>query len=154
MKRWISMTSPLLALAAGASTLCPVAAESISATSGQAASARLALRVTIPPMVKLQEDIHPLELATGVAKQKLVIQTTLRQGFCAALRLAATDPIGWELRVASGNDVWLQPTGEGYRLCSNGPGQHTVYLEHRFDTSAAPGDTPRAWPVRMEIASI
>lgn len=126
----------------------------MNAPSGQAASARLIIRVIVPPMVQLQEDIHPLDMTTGVSEQKLVIQTNLRQGFCAALRLSISEPIGWELRVAAGEDVWLQSTREGYRLCSNGPGRHTVRLEHRFDTAAGSMDAPRAWPVHMEIAAL
>ena len=42
----------------------------------------------------------------------------------------------------------------GYRLCTKGPGLHTVHLEHRFDTPATPDGVPRAWPVRTEIASL
>lgn len=148
------MAGPLLALAAGWMTICPAAAESLTATSGQAASARLTLRVIIPPMVTLQEDSHPHELASEMAEQKLVIQTNLRQGFCVVLRLAADASMGWALRVASGNEVWLQPSADGYRLCSNGPGRHTVYLEHRFDMPATPEGAPRTWPVRMDIASL
>lgn len=151
MKRWISL-SPVLALVAGLATVCPAAAESLLATGGQVASARLTLRVVIPAMVRLQEDSHPLELAPGIAKQKLVIQTNLKHGFCAALSVDNNDFAGWQLRVASGDGVWLQSTQEGYRLCSKGPGHHTVYLEHQFDI--APTMTPRPWPVRTELASI
>lgn len=152
MKRWISLSSPVLALLAGLATVCPATAESLLATGGQAASARLTLRVVIPAMVRLQEDTHPQELAPGIAKQKLVIQTNLKQGFCAALSVDGNDLSGWRLRVASGEGVWLQSTHEGYRLCSNGAGHHTVHLEHQFDID--PTVTPRAWPVRMELAVI
>lgn len=154
MKRWSELSAPVLALLTGLATACPATAESVMANGAQTASARLTLRVVIPPMVKLQEDSHPSELASGVAEQKLVIQTNLRQGFCAALRLSTDVHLGWELRVASGDKVRLQPSGEGYQLCSNGPGVHTVRLEHRFGTSSAPGGAPLAWPVRMEIASL
>jgi hypothetical protein len=154
MKRWSKLSIPGLALVAGAAMVCPVSAETALATGGPAASARLTLRVVIPPMVRLQEDAHPAELASDVAQQKLVIQTNLRQGFCAALRLANDARTGWTLRVAAGDEVWLQPSAEGYRLCTKGPGLHTVHLEHRFDTPATPDGVPRAWPVRTEIASL
>jgi len=154
MKRWSAITAPTLAVMLGVAAVCPAAAESVVATGAQAATAHLTLRVVIPPMVRLQEDSHPAELASGVVQQKLVIQTNLRQGFCAALRLAAKVPNRWELRVAAGDEVRLQPGPEGYRLCSNGPGRHTVLLEHRFDTAGGADDTPFAWPVRLEIAAL
>lgn len=154
MKRWCSFSAPLLAIIAGLVPVCPAAAESMISTGGQSASARLTLRVVVPPMVRLQEDAHPAELASDVAQQKLVIQTNLRQGFCAALRLANDAHTGWTLRVASGDEVWLQPSAEGYRLCTKGPGLHTVHLEHRFDTPTTPDGVPRAWPVQTEIASL
>jgi hypothetical protein len=154
MKRWCSFSAPLLAIIAGLVPVCPAAAESMISTGGQGASARLTLRVVIPSMVKLQEDIHPSEVDAGVANQKLVIQTNLRKGFCAALRLASPEATSWNVRVAAGDNVWLQAAGDGYRLCSNGPGQHTVHLEHQFDTSGALANRPLAWPVRMEITSL
>jgi hypothetical protein len=154
MKRWSETSAPVLALLTGLVMACPATAESVMAHGAQAASARLTLRVVVPPMVRLQEDAHPAELASDVAQQKLVIQTNLRQGFCAALRLANDAHTGWTLRVASGDEVWLQPSGEGYRLCTKGPGLHTVHLEHRFDTPTTPDGVPRTWPVQTEIASL
>ena len=154
MKRWSETSAPVLALLTGLVMACPATAESVMAHGAQAASARLTLRVVVPPMVRLQEDAHPAELASDVAQQKLVIQTNLRQAFCAALRLANDAHTGWTLRVASGDEVWLQPSGEGYRLCTKGPGLHTVHLEHRFDTPTTPDGVPRTWPVQTEIASL
>lgn len=117
---------------------------------GASASAHVNIRVVVAPVVRVLENTHPTQLREGdrpgEAAQRIVFQTNVRAGACVALR-AGTDGLPhWAVRSVGGDPVSIEPQGDGYRLCSRGPGVHTWRLEHRFDPAAA-----GPWPLRTEL---
>ncbi len=123
--------------------------------SGASASASIDFRIVVPPIVRVLENRHPLRVSSSgpQALQQLEVLTTLRQGFCASLRLSAAGVRDWEVRSVGGAAQVLR-TGDGYRVCAPRNGRHQVALEHRFefDPTAATGDVP--WPVQTDLSAL
>lgn len=131
----------------------------VTGSEGRGASATLNFRIVIPPVMRVMENSHPLQLdadAGGAlsAEQRLVVLSNMKRGFCVSLRLAAPGVDRWQLSTAPDNGMNLSPVGDGYRLCSTRPGRYTLVLQHRFDV-AAPGQPDGLhWPVQTEIVAI
>ena len=87
----------------------PSLAESMLITGGETAgaSASLNFRIIIPPMMKVMENSHPVQLTAGAdgdlsAEQRLVVLSTMKRGFCVTLRLAtASASPPWKMATES-----------------------------------------------------
>lgn len=122
------------------------------------ASATVRLRVVIPPIVRVLGNQHPgsVSLADAAGRQDLEVLTTMRQGFCAALRLNTTGVRDWSLQ-SDNPAVQVQRTGDGYRVCAPRNGHYRVALEHRFelDVPVSMGSGARLpWPVLTELNAL
>lgn len=143
----VSIAPTLLALA----LLSPGLAQSESAIArnGHSASAQVNIRVSIPPVVHLLENHHPLVLPPEpgaiTAQQRIVLHTNVRQGACVELWNAAERTTAWDVRPIGGEPVSVQAFSGGWRLCTMRPGTHTVLIEHRFGPDAA-----GRWPLRTD----
>lgn len=134
-------------------------ADSGLAPPGQNASASLNLRVVIPPVMRVLENSHPLELSAGAdgalnAQQRLVVLSNMRHGFCVTLRQAEPQLNAWRLQTAQESGVSLSPVAEGYRLCTSRPGRYTLLLEHQFDAAAGREHTALRWPVQTDLTTL
>lgn len=134
-------------------------AESSVGVNGASASATVRIRVVVPPVVRVLQDVHPraLEAATDqtlTAEQTLVVSTNIRQGYCLDLQNNSRPGTPWQLRSVGGDAVVISPQGDGYRLCGDRPGIHTLVLQHEFQPGADGLAAPLPWPVRTELASI
>ncbi len=153
--RCVSVVSALLAPA----LLSPGLAQSESAIAwnGHSASARVNIRVVVPPVANLLQNQHPRELAPADgearAEQRLVVMSNLPRGFCLALRQTAPQAGAWSLETAPQSGIRLDATAEGYRLCSTRAGQYTVLLQHRFGGMDS-GQNTVHWPVQTEISAL
>lgn len=141
-------------------TPVPGAAESRLAGAGAAsAGASLDFRIVIPPVMRVLENSHSLQLeaqgngAFG-AQQRLVVLSNMRSGFCIALRLAQPGAVRWQVDARPEPGVQLQPAADGYRLCSTRPGRYTLLLQHRFTPPASGTTAGPAWPVQTDITAI
>lgn len=144
------------ALAAGAVLLAPLpaTAEASMATGGQNASASLNIRIVIPPVMRVIENSHPLQVSgEQPVEQRLVVLSNLRRGFCANLRLSDPALVSWQLQTEQVGGVTLQPVADGYRLCASRPGRYTLRLQHDFGT-AARQQAFMAWPVQTELMAL
>ncbi len=146
--RRVHAQAVLLAL----SLLSPAAwPESTVARNRPSASARVTIRVTVPPVVNLLENSHPSTLAAGsgpiTALQRIVLHTNVRQGACVELtrRVPGASSAAWELRAVGGEAVSLQAHGDGWRLCTLRQGTYAVQIEHRFGAEFA-----GRWPLRTD----
>lgn len=131
----------------------------ITGSEGGGASAALNFRIVIPPVMRVLENSHPLQLdasADGAlsAEQRLVVLSNMKRGFCVSLRLATPGVDGWKLQTAPDNGMNLSPVSDGYRLCSTRPGRYTLMLQHRFDVTSPGQPDGLHWPVQTEIAAI
>ena len=149
----------LPALAASALLLVPATSigESVLVPQGQA-GASLDFRIIIPPIMRVIENSHPLQLDTSVAgeasaQQRLVIQSNMKRGFCVSLRRAAPQLGTWEMQTAPQSGVQLSPVADGYRLCGTRPGHYTLLLQHRFGTGEGRASALH-WPVQTDISAI
>lgn len=152
--------SPLL-LAGFGLLISPLSAlaESSLGLNGASASATVRIRVVVPPVVRVLQDIHPRALEpvaaqTLTAEQTLVVSTNIRQGYCLDLQTSRHPGTPWQLRSVGGDAVVITQQGDGYRLCGDRPGIHTLVLQHEFQPDASGPATPLPWPVRTELASI
>lgn len=146
-------------------TLCaalPLAARAearLARGEGASASATLKLRVVVPPIVRVLGNQHPttIPVADLSARQELEVLTTLRQGFCAVLRLNTSGVRDWSVR-SSNAGVQVLRTGDGYRVCAPRNGHHRVALEHRFSLEGMPIDPMSTaalpWPVQTELSAL
>jgi hypothetical protein len=122
------------------------------------ASASVRLRIVVPPMTRVLDNRHPANLwaAGGApeAQQELVVQTTMRQGFCARLRLTSDEVREWTVKARAPN-VSVQRTGDGYRVCAPRHGRYTLALHHEF-ALRTPLDqrAPMPWPVQTELSAL
>lgn len=156
--RHLSATVTSLAL-----MLAPVAAsaEASFASPGGNASAALDFRIIIPPIMRVLENSHPLQLAADAdgtlgAEQRLVVLSNMKHGFCVQLSRDNTALGAWQLDAIPEPGVTLQNTGSGYRVCSARPGRYTLVLQHRFGAATAPlagADRP-LWPVQTDIVAL
>jgi hypothetical protein len=122
------------------------------------ASAALDFRIIIPPVLRVLENSHPLQLDSfadgGVsAQQRLVVVSNMKRGFCVSLRRAAAQPGTWEVQTAPQNGMQFSPVANGYRLCGTRPGRYTVLLQHRFGASGSSTNALN-WPVQTDISAI
>lgn len=118
------------------------------------ASARLHLRVTVPEVLRVQDDEHPVSwvsdaLGEGSAAQRLVVFSNLPRGVCVRLRLVDPGVRSWRLKPAQGAATeWSAPSPELRERCLLRAGTHVLELEHRFDgNQLAEG----RWPVVTEL---
>lgn len=143
----------LLAPATGSAESRLVAAGAASA------GASLDIRIVIPPVMRVLENSHPLQLtadhdgALG-GEQRLVVLSNMKSGFCVALRRVQPGAGRWQLDARPEPGVTLQPAGDGYRLCGTRPGRYTLRLQHRFDPSDPSDAASLAWPVQTDITAI
>jgi hypothetical protein len=158
-----------VALAAGLLLLAAAAAhaESRIAEPGQAARASLDFRIVIPPVVRLLDNQHPAQLRRDESgrlsgRQTLVLLSNLKRGACVTLRRpsspAAEAASHWRPQALDDGIATLQPAGDGWRLCTLGPGRHTLRVQHEFEPAAAqavadPSVEP-TWPVITELTTI
>lgn len=125
----------------------------------RSASASLDFRIIIPPIMRVLENSHPQQLdaeASGgfSGRQRLVVLSNMKHGFCVQLRLAAPSVEHWQLDVAPEGGVNVQAAGGGYRLCSARPGRYSLVLQHRFRTPADGANAGLHWPVQTDIATL
>lgn len=135
----------------------PGAAESSLAVGNGGASATLNFRIVIPPVMRVLENSHPEQLATGEdgalsAQQRLVVVSNMKRGFCVTLRQADPQLSGWRLQTAQEGGVSLSPVADGYRLCTARAGRYTLLLQHQFDTSETA--TALRWPVQTDLMAM
>lgn len=122
---------------------------------GSPAGASLDFRIVVPPIVRVLGNHHPMSLPPPgtAAQQELEVLTTLRQGFCAMLRLNTSGVRGWTVRSGDAG-VQVQRTGDGFRVCALRNGRHRVALEHRFELDAAASGLQLPWPVQTELSAL
>lgn len=136
------------------------AAESrLAATGAASAGASLDIRIVIPAVMRVLENSHPLQLSADDSgalggQQRLVVLSTLRGGFCVALRRAQSGGSHWQLDAHPEPGVTLEPAGDGYRLCSARPGRYTLLLQHRFTPADTGTSASLPWPVQTDISAI
>lgn len=122
--------------------------ESTVARNRPSASARVNIRVTVPPVVNILENSHPSTLAAEpgpiTALQRIVLHTNVRQGACVELTRRVPGA-SWELRAVGGEAVSVHALGDGWRLCTLRQGTHAVLIEHRFGAELA-----GRWPLRTD----
>jgi hypothetical protein len=152
------MTRPAHALLLMLCAALPLAARAESrlvTDRGSPASAALDFRIIVPPIVRVLGNHHPASLPPpgAAARQELEVLTTLRQGFCAVLRLNTSGVHGWTVRSGDAG-VQVQRTGDGFRVCALRNGRHRVALEHRFEFDDAATAAQRPWPVQTELSAL
>lgn len=147
----------LVAVLLTGGSLIPVSsrAEAGWAQPGGGASASLNIRIVIPPVLQVLENAQSPQLQADGAgawlgRQRLVVMSNLKRGFCAHLRAPAGEASGWTLDVPAGSGVLAERAVDGWRVCSQRAGQHQLDLQHRFQTS---GPVP-AWPVATDITAL
>lgn len=153
-----SHSLPLL-LATLALLLAPLpgAAESSLVVGSGNASATLNFRIVIPPVMRVLENSHPEQLATGEggalsAQQRLVVVSNMKRGFCVTLRQADPQLRGWRLQTPQEGGVSLSPVADGYRVCTTRAGRYTLLLQHEFQTLA--GADALRWPVQTDLMAM
>lgn len=150
------LARPLLPLMLALTVSGTAQAESRMVTgSGGSASASIDFRIVVPPIIRLLANSHPnrVSLAGTEAVQQLEVLTTMRQGFCASLRLNMSGVRDWDVRSVGGAAQVLR-TADGYRVCALRNGRHQVALLHRFEfeSTAATGELP--WPVQTDLSAL
>jgi hypothetical protein len=131
-------------------------AESRNASGPQpSANASIRLRVEIPALLQLRDNRHPaaVPLSGTAVQQQLDVQTTLRHGFCATLRLTMSGVRDWTVQ-SVGSPARVQRTPDGYRVCAERQGRHQVALEHRFDFGPSQTTGSVGWPVQIELSAL
>jgi len=157
MSRYCALVSTRLAPALTALVLLlaplPAAAEATLAPGSGKAQASLDFRIIIPPVMRVIENSHPLQIeGDRPVEQRLVVLSNLRNGFCASLRISDPQLTGWQLQTEQTGGVTLQPVAGGYRLCASRPGRYTLHLLHDFGASAQ--QAALAWPVQTELMAL
>lgn len=144
----------LIALAAVAAAPWALA-ESGFASAGGKASAALDFRIIIPPVMQVLENSYPDQLqvdGSGAlsAQQQLVVVSNMRHGFCVSLRMAEPKRADWRVQHnGSEPGVRLEPTTDGWRLCTSKPGRYTLQLQHQFGSTGL--QTAQRWPVQTDL---
>lgn len=136
----------------------PGLGESVVGSGARGASATLGLRVVIPPIVRVEENSHPMQLDTlrsGAfsGEQKLVVVSTMQHGFCITLRVVDPQWSGWQVQTPPQNGVSLATVSDGYRLCTTRPGRYALQLRHEFASAPAHWATAR-WPIQTDLTAI
>ncbi|MDP1780305.1 MAG: hypothetical protein Q8L18_00315, partial [Hydrogenophaga sp.] len=99
------------------------------------ASASIDIRIVVPPIMRVLENSHPVQLVPVVggdwsAEQRLVVLSNMRRGFCVTLRMNTSDVEAWRLQTEQTGGITLNPVSDGYRLCTPRPGRYTLLLQH------------------------
>lgn len=159
MKPAIRRLSALVATLMALVPAVGVAESRLAATGAASAGASLDIRIVIPPVMRVLENSHPPQLSADVdgvlgGQQRLVVLSTLKGGFCVALRQAQPDGSRWQLDAHPEPGVTLHPAHDGYRLCSARPGRYTLLLQHRFTPADRGPSASLPWPVQTDISAI
>ena len=157
------LRSILPALTASGLLFAPASGMGESARAGQGhASAALELRVIIPPVMRVLENTHPPQLQAEAngdwsGRQRLVVMSNMKHGFCVTLRLNSPEVNDWRLRAVQGDHITLDPLNGGYRLCAARAGQYTLLLDHAFVATDQTRDAATgalSWPVQTYITAL
>lgn len=156
-----ALTRPLLpTLAACALLLIPATSIGESRLVNQGnASGSLDFRIIIPPIMRVLENSHPMQLdaeANGdwSAQQRLVVVSNMKRGFCVTLRMSTPEVDAWRLNTAAESGVTLNPVADGYRLCAPRAGRYTLLLQHEFDAPRNAAAGALRWPVQTDITAL
>lgn len=133
-----------------------VHAEAALSPGRQSNAAQVRITVLVPPLLQLVRNDHPAHLeAVGDGRwqgvQHLSFRSNLAQGTCIELRQRLPHAPRWGVQTLAG-PVRLEGDGEGYRVCSVGPGVVSVTLLHVFEVSPAQAQ-PTQWPVMVSASS-
>ena len=132
----------------------PATAEGAWTAGDGNASARLNIRIVIPPVMRVLENSHPPQIdGTQPVEQRLVVLSNMKRGFCVTLRLRSPEVDQWQVQAVPEPGVTLQAAGQAYRLCSDRPGRYTMVLRHEFGVHT-PGAQAMHWPVQTDISAI
>jgi hypothetical protein len=128
-------------------------------TTGRGASARLNFVIKIPPILRIIDNSHPVQLpsnADGVAVvvQRLELQSNLKQGFCVTLKQPDSGSLAWSMEATGNANFDSRPVQGGYHICFSRPGRHIVNLQHSFRFKDDTSPAVRLWPLQTEIAAI
>ena len=123
------------------------------------ASASLRIQIVIPPIMRVLENSHPVQLEPVVggdwsAEQRLVVLSNMKRGFCVTLRMNTSDVEAWRLQTEQSGGITLSPVSDGYRVCTPRPGRYTLLLQHEFEASGNSGMQSLRWPVRTDITAL
>ena len=123
----------------------------------------LSLSIIIPTVLRIIEDHHPSSLPTTdaqtlriSARQKMVLVSTLRNGFCMELGLTHPLIVNWQVQVSGSPSSRIESSGGGYRLCGGHIGRYELSLQHEFGLKEAiRGSVAPAidWPVSVSLAA-
>lgn len=132
--------------------------ESLVVTQG-GSGASLDFRIIIPPIMRVLENSHPVQMEPVVggdwsAEQRLVVLSNMKRGFCVTLRMNTSDVDRWRLQTEQTGGITLSPVSDGYRLCTPRPGRYTLLLQHEFEASGNSTMQSLRWPVQTDISAI
>ncbi len=127
-------------------------------TSQRSASASVDIRIIVPPIMRVLENSHPVQLEPLVdgdwsAEQRLVVLSTMKRGFCITLRVNTPDVDAWRLKTEQTGGITLSPVSDGYRLCTPRAGRYTLLLQHDFEASRNISRS-LSWPVQTDITAL
>lgn len=134
--------------------------ESSLTSQARGTGASLDFRIVIPPVMRMLENSHPTVLDAEAdgdwsAKQKLVVVSNLKRGFCVNLRMQAPEVDAWRLQTVQSGGITLTPVAGGYRLCTPRAGHYTLLLQHEFDAGTEKiGTAGLRWPVQTDISAL
>lgn len=123
------------------------------------ASASLRISITVPAVMRVLENSHPVQLTPIVggdwsAEQRLVVLSNMKRGFCVTLRMNTADVEAWRLQTEQTGGITLSPVSDGYRLCTPRPGRYTLLLQHEFEASGNSTMQSLRWPVQTDITAL
>ncbi|AOF84322.1 hypothetical protein BSY239_4239 [Hydrogenophaga sp. RAC07] len=129
------------------------------AVNQHSASASIDIRIVVPPIMRVLENSHPVQLIAESggdwsAEQRLVVLSTMKRGFCVTLRMNTSDVEAWRLQTEQSGGITLSPVSDGYRLCTPRPGRYTLLLQHEFEASGNSAMQSLRWPVQTDISAI
>ncbi len=127
-------------------------------TNQRSASASVDIRIIIPPIMRVLENSHPVQMNPVVggdwsAEQRLVVLSTMKRGFCVTLRMNTPEVDGWRLKTEQTGGITLNPVSDGYQLCTPRAGRYTLLLQHDFESAGNTSESLR-WPVRTDITAL
>lgn len=140
--------------------LAPATSVGESAVAGPAgASASLRISITVPAIMRVLENSHPVQMDAVVggdwsAEQRLVVLSNMKHGFCVTLRMNTSDVDRWRLQTEQTGGITLSPVSDGYRLCTPRPGRYTLLLQHEFEASGNNTRQSLRWPVQTDITAL
>ena len=130
---------------------------------GRQASAALNFSIIIPAVLRVIENSHPPSLPAAdpqtsrvSARQRMVLVSTLRKGFCMDLQLTQRQLADWQIQVSGSAGTWLEPSNGGYRLCTGRAGRYELALQHDFSLKDGARGKPSPaldWPVNISFAT-